>query len=365
MKKKDYVTRFFNSKIVKEILTRTNITAEEKNKIDEFFNDHDFNKERDNFKRYTIWLNMNKLNWKELNLQLKEHNRMSEPYFCILYGEVDGKFKWNSYTEKAIRNCKNTKEYWISRGVTDEKIIKENISIIQKERSSKRTIESNINGTVRRKEIWLNRGYTEEQAKQKVSSIQKRDTSFYIEKYGIVDGMQRYLESSNKRKNTWRNKSEEEIIEHARKTLGATYNKNGQEAQAINLFIEQNNLTEDKYYFRYGPPKEQHYEIIPNCGYRRYDLAVFDKETNKLVIIFEFHGPIHINFSDYNYITANTNITINGKELPFLGTYSKVFTNDYIKKHHIQTKYPDVIYCVAWLDNLKNKDLKIDKLKCK
>lgn len=117
----------------------------------------------------------------------------------------------------------------------------------------------------------------------------------------------------------------------------------------------------------FGSPKNQFIQLIPNLGYRRYDLAVFSDETlANLEIILEYHGPGHINFSDYHPLLENEYITINGKKLLHLGTYSTAYKNDLAKKTFIQDNYPGVKYIVMWYDDLKNKRFKIDELyKCK
>jgi hypothetical protein len=129
--------------------------------------------------------------------------------------------------------------------------------------------------------------------------------------------------------------------------------------QAVNLFIKQNKIDPEKCMF--GSPDSQFYQWIPDVGFRRYDLAVFsDASKTELKIIMEFHGPGHINFSDYSPAMKNqTIISKSGKELPHLGTYGKSYTNDYIKRKHILEKYNSVQYCVYWVEDLKNKNLRI------
>lgn len=131
--------------------------------------------------------------------------------------------------------------------------------------------------------------------------------------------------------------------------------------QAINGFITTNNISVLN--CRFGPPSEQFWQHIPEVGYRRYDLAVFEDSTcTKLKYIFEFHGPGHINFSDYRPELEHEMITIDGKKLAFLGTYGSSYKNDLTKREHILNNYPDVKYIVMWADDLKFRRFTIEQL---
>ena len=73
----------------------------------------------------------------------------------------------------------------------------------------------------------------------------------------------------------------------------------------------------------------------------------------------EYHGPGHINFSDYSPEMKNAIITVNGTKLPHLGTYGNSYENDMIKRNHILKKYPHCKYYVFWNENLKEKEFKV------
>jgi hypothetical protein len=55
-------------------------------------------------------------------------------------------------------------------------------------------------------------------------------------------------------------------------------------------------------------------------------------------------------------------ISVNGKELEHLGTYGNVYQNDMAKRMHIINNYPNVKYCVMWVNDLTEKRFKIEQL---
>ena len=171
-------------------------------------------------------------------------------------------------------------------------------------------------------------------------------------------GEQKFLDSKNRRKKTWESK---DLIDHGRRAVPKTYNPAGQEMQAIYGFLDANNIPQIN--CKFGSPKEQFWQYIPTVGYRRYDLAVFSDATQQqLKYIMEFHGPGHINFSDFAPELEHEQITVNGKKLAYLGTYGQSYHNDFHKKHHIVDNFPEVVYIVMWVDDLKNRRFKINEL---
>jgi len=81
------------------------------------------------------------------------------------------------------------------------------------------------------------------------------------------------------------------------------------------------------------------------------------------MIIVEFHGIGHINFSEYKEEMKDKIININGRQLIHLGTYGKVFDNDMIKRNYILTKYPWVEYYIIWTEDLINENFKKNALR--
>lgn len=355
--------RFLNYKSVKSVLNRTNISKKEEHVIDEFFKVHNFRAEQDSFKRYATWLNQGKDNWAELNNELTKHKRMSVEYFVVLYGKESGTEKWNTHVNTIIKNLDTLVEYWVNRGHSEHEA-KIKISEIQRARSKKALKNRNhAECSVRCREYWVKKGHTLGEADKLVSDSQRRDLSYFVSAYGDTEGIKRHASSIKRRKHTWKNKSHDELVNHAKKTLPKTHNPCGQEMQAIRMFIEQNDIKECNATLMYGSPIDQFFQWLPNIGFRRYDLAILD-DKNEPCIIFEYHGPGHINFSDYTNDIHDEIFSVNGRKLYFLGTYGSAFYNDLYKKKHIEHTYPSAIYCVAWEENLKNKDMRIENIKC-
>ena len=124
-----------------------------------------------------------------------------------------------------------------------------------------------------RPEYWIEKGYQELEAIDIIKKMNTRDVEYYVNKYGYEKGLLKYNKLNEKKKETWKNKTTDELVNHARKTAPKSYNESGQEMKVIQDFIKANNL--HNYYSRYGSPKDQYWQYIPGIGYRRYDLAVF------------------------------------------------------------------------------------------
>ena len=303
------------------------------------------------------WIKMGVEDLIERERLLLSYDRMSKEYFKVLYGDRDGVDRWNKVTAKARTNLPTSKEYWERKGFknAEQKVIEhQKLAAAASAKNRDHRLYS-----IRCKEYWMNQGYDEEEAIEILGRSQTRGLPFYIEKYGSRVGRRRYQAVLKKRIQTWEKKSIEEKQEHYLKTLPSEFNPNGQEIQAIRMFIDQNNISEKCCMF--GAPKDQFYQWIPNHGFRRYDLAVFESDEKKeLTCIMEFHGPGHINFSDYLVEMENEVIkSEKGIPLPHLGTYGDSYKNDFIKRKHILDNYPGVRYYVFWISDLKNKDLRI------
>lgn len=202
-------------------------------------------------------------------------------------------------------------------------------------------------------DYWEKRGFSVEDAQNIISTLHRRDVTYFVNKYGFKRGLEIFDKSKLKRRETWKNKSREEIIAHAKKTCPRS-GLSKTEILAIERFIKQNNL--QKYSLKFGNPREQFWQQIPNHGFRRYDFAAFDDDNN-LKIVFEYHGLFHTKEKckddEICYFLGNTktNIKIN-----------ETYLNDNIKFKHINDNFPDVIYCVAWKEDLTG-DLTIAKLR--
>jgi hypothetical protein len=364
--KKSNIERFYAYKIIKTIfgdnfkLTDTQLL--EFNNWMEYY--PDIRKNLDWIRQISIWIQNDMGNWAERIEKLKNigiHRNTKESYI-LRHGEELGIKLYLENCNKINKNLPNSTDYWIKYGFSMEES-KLKILEFQKEMSRRSVIKKEENGghkqfSCRCIEFYINKGKTVEEAQNIISNLQKRDLDFFQIKYGEDEGFKKFEESKNKRDKTWDKKDKKE---HALKALPFTYNENSQEIKAIENFIISNNI--NKKLCKYGAPKDQFFQIIPNIGFRRYDLAIFKDENHKFLdIIMEYHGPGHINFSEYDPILENEYITIDGRILTHLGTYGAAYKNDKIKKNHILNTYKDVKYVVIWYKDYKNKRFIIDEL---
>lgn len=94
-----------------------------------------------------------------------------------------------------------SREFWIERGCSIEQA--------DYERNSRRPI---------RKEYWIKKGYSEQESIKKVSESQSTfSLEKCIEKYGLLDGTNRWTIRQKKWQNTLKNKTENDIIEMNKK----------------------------------------------------------------------------------------------------------------------------------------------------
>jgi hypothetical protein len=359
MIKQIYIERFLNIKQVRTILVDYLLSPEQEDGLLAYFDIYGYRNSQDRYSRLAWFI---KQGIHDLILQeniLLTHKRMSSEYFCVLYGETRGKLKWDTNMLKVKDYFPSRQIYWTNLGYSDSDA-KVKVQEHQRKSSAARSKDYQ-QYSVRCTEYWLAKGYNMVSAKSLVSEKQRRGLQFYVDKHGLEDGTKRYAAACDKRKKTWKEKSSEDRAAHYLKTLQKTFNKDGQEMQAINLFLEQNSINIEN--CRFGPACDQFYQWIPSVGFRRYDLAVFsDSSRSKLRCIMEFHGPGHINFSDYKDELSDKIMEINGKALRHLGTYGNSYRNDNIKKNHILTTFPDVKYYVFWNSDLKTGILKINDL---
>lgn len=357
---KDVIKFFTQCRAVREILgNNINLSSEQKNNIVHFFSEFpDGDRSMIWRKNLASWINQGLDNWIQRRYQLKQCTSNSIEWHRLMYGD-----QWETYYQNhqaQIRSrLPSRTEYWIKLGLTPAEAVKK---VKESQRKKGNAAAKKLSGTsmytVRSMEYWKRKGYSVEEAQRTVAALQKRDLDFYINRFGLEEGTARFTAANSKKKNTWRTKNKNE---HARKTLPKSFNPNGQEMKAITNFLRVNEI--DPRFCKYGSPKDQFFQYIPDVGYRRYDLAVFDNEHHsKLKCILEFHGPGHINFSDYRLELENEPITINGKKLAHLGTYGAAYHNDKAKRDHILTTFPDVIYLVMWYEDFYNGRYRIDEL---
>jgi hypothetical protein len=356
-----YIRKFLNIKVVKKILSDILLTPEQESGLLDYFDLRGYRKSQDHFMRLAWFLKQGYSDVISREFDLLKHERMSVEYFCILYGAELGLKRWNNNLSKIKDYFPSRKIYWTNQGFTEAEAI-EKVRNHQIMASGSSRNKNHRKCSVRCVEYWEKKGYDKESAEVLVTTYQARGLPFYIEKYGTIEGAIKYRYACNKRKQTWKNKTQDERSAHYLKTLQKSFNINGQEMQAVNLFIEQNNINRENCMF--GAPTEQYFQWIPTAGFRRYDLAVFaDSAKKELLCIMEFHGPGHINFSDYKEELSNKIIEVDNKPLPHLGTYGDSYRNDNIKKNHILNTFTGTKYYVFWNNDLKNRNFKINELR--
>lgn len=301
------------------------------------------------------WIKYGQSNWIELYHKSKKVAPNSKAWFDVMYGVYADELyetRCNNLAEKLPSSL----IYWTNLGYNDEEAI---VKRSEHQKFALKDVVTTRENSVRCIEYWLKTGLSPEEAQLKVKKMQGRDADYFIELYGVVPGMIRYDEMCQKRKTTWESKDKKA---HGKKTAPkGNWNPTGQEMTFITKFLLKNNISMTL--CKFGKPSDQFHQYIEGVGQRRYDLAVFEDESHtKLKLVLEYHGPIHVNFSDYDPALKDEIITINNKKVPRFGTYGKVVTNDMAKKEHIKCQFPNAHYIVVWHKDLINERFDLDEL---
>ena len=363
-KKEPVWTKFIRYPGIDAIIKDVEVTDVIKNDVDLFFQDRYWKKHRKLSVMIANWIKLGIGDWENRYLKLLEIGISSNTAaaYLLRYGDDVGKELHHQTSLKKIKHFKNRQSYWITQGF-DENEAKIKVSEVQRQLNQKAVLAQKNDSSWKMKhpgfkEYWIKNGMTELAASGMISMLQKRDQSYFVAKYGEEDGLFRFSESKKRRRTTWESKDK---VVHAISTTPTSFNISGQEMLAIKSFILANNINER--HCKFGSPRDQFWQVIKDTGYRRYDLAVFEDESHqKLKLVFEYHGPGHINFSDFSEIIRHNKITINDRELMHLGTYGEAYDNDQAKRQHIVNNYPDVLYIVMWTDDLIKRRFLIDEL---
>jgi hypothetical protein len=350
-----------------DILGNEDLTDDTKTQLQEFFTEHNWKRHRKLAPLLAHWIKLKVANLAERYDQLCQIGIYTlNKQACILrYGEEQGLLVWYELAVKKKKCLKNSRLYYADKGLSEDEIT-ETISQIQTLRNQKAQVAQKNDTTWKSRhtgfvDYWIAQGHSETKAAEIVSIIQTRDLNYFVTKYGEKEGTKRFEQIKAKRRNTWTKKDK---VDHARKTTPQKYNPQGEEIKAIKAFLLANNI--DIKCCKFGSPKDQFWQNIPNVGFRRYDLAVFhDTDHKSLKLIMEYHGPGHINFSDYRDEMENEVIMISDRKLYRLGTYGASYKNDLAKKTHIIDTFPGVQYCVMWRHDWKAKKVLINELRCK
>ena len=353
--RKDAFQRFYGSKGVRTILGEEHKPKpEELSALEDWFSMYPVDKSRDWFENIARWIALGVYDFVERRCKLNSLAKMSEEAFVIRYGHDEGVKQFRHWMD--TRASVWTKEYWLRLGLTEDQATT-NITQYQKE-NSKKGLSKRGPYSCRNYEFYVRRGMNEDEAKQKIAASQRRDLDFYRRKYGEEDGTKRFEDAKKRRQVTWETKDR---VQHGTLTAPKSFNENGMEAQAINLFLDQNSLRH--YHAMHGKPIDQFSVLIPGLGIRRYDLALFDPTKDRLVLIFEFHGPTHINFSHFDEILRDECVWDDkGRLLPYRRTFGQMYDNDLAKRQYIEETYPDAQYLVGWVTDFQKKDFTIANL---
>lgn len=113
----------------------------------------------------------------------KEKEKRSLDNFLLIYGEKQGKIKYNNYLLLCKQNISNksssfykrksiwSKEYWVSRGYSEEQAI-EQIKQHQKKNGKKANLNRKPESRTTNLNYWLSKGYDEDTAKEKLRERQ-------------------------------------------------------------------------------------------------------------------------------------------------------------------------------------------------
>jgi hypothetical protein len=182
------------------------------------------------------------------------------------------------------------KEYWISRGYTEQESQKLALETKKKNNiaGNKNSCDRNENeiraNSKRCKEYWILRGFSEEEAKQLISELQITfSLEKCIDKYGFEEGTERWKERQKKWQNTLNSKpiEEREKINKKKKPIIGPISKAEKE-----LFEHLKNL---------GIAVDKQFSLSRNDGrWYHYDIVY----NNKII---EFNGDYwHANPKKYN-----------------------------------------------------------------
>ena len=298
---------------------------------------------RDWYNSVMFFVKYNLDNYVERIKKLKQINNSTLESFIIRYGNNVGNEKYNK------ANVEKTKHL-----IHDSKI--------QKDRSlkSKATKKGNRDHSIRCKEYWIKKGFTENQSINIVSSLQKRKWDD---------------ESKKKYKNTFNNKSKEEIKNinlkkgHSIKSIMARgYTREEAEILSICYYKKRNSRSKiSQEYFNsiirdfnkievfYFNDHQYEYSID------RYNVDFYDKETKTVI---EFYGdywhgnPTKYNLTDKVYKKTVSEIQEYDKKRKFIIENDKQVNNFFIiwESEYRKNKNECVKLTKKLLKELRNKN---------
>ena len=222
--KDDYLLSFIKKKVVVEYLDGRQLTPMQLKNLEILLINYDYT---EFYYKETVAIDL-VLNFDKNHIErYEEFKKTTFPtldYFKARYGEKNGVRRHKDHIDNisilSRNNFSNCEEYWITRGYT-----KTEATELVSEEQRKRSIiaKENFNGlTCRNEEFWIKKGYSELDAKNFVKTIQTRDLSFFVNKYGDDEGNIKYHNMIQKRIDEW-NKKPDYIKEEINKSKGRTY----------------------------------------------------------------------------------------------------------------------------------------------
>jgi len=181
------------------------------------------------------------------------------------------------------------KEYWINKGFTYEEA-KLKIQNLYSSSSKKFHNEIKINGgeflTVRQLKYWINKGLSTEDAQEQLQKIQdKRSLKYFIEKYGVKEGTEKFNKTIKKWLDTLNNKSDEEKQKILIKKLKRTKKYSSISIKLFDSIIEffkNKNIIFKKIHY-----KENEFFLY---DYDEKKIYFYDFTIKDLNLIIEFNG---------------------------------------------------------------------------
>lgn len=246
---------------------------------DHFKTQEDYERYRDNLKK-----SKNTEEFKK-NQSIAIKKSFTEQHWIDKLGEEEGKKKYLSLIEKSRKSLIKVRE-----SLTKEEIQKNSIFCIPH---------------------WISKGFTKEEAIEKIKLLQSRGKSFFIEKYGEKDGLERWKQ----RTKNWRNsfeKNDQDAINQKRKDNASEgrYTENFlkySDLKVLNFYLLKFKFDNEEF-LKFGLTKQK--SITKRWGSSKknyYDILIF-KEMNALEA-FKLEQKIKNDLKQHKFVSQNIKTT--------------------------------------------------------
>jgi very-short-patch-repair endonuclease len=206
------------------------------------------------------------------------------------------KLRKSGKTEEEIKEIKS--KHSKNSAITLEHFKKSNSSKDAKDKHDKWLSTSRTRSNLC-KEYWIERGHSEIEAAEIISKRQMRDLSYYVDKYGEVEGFKRYTNSnklkSSSLENFIRRLGEEDgtkkYLEHKGKTGTASIQEKKMIDLIYNYYLSKKENTDDLFSYK----SKQFVIGIKKEDWAKYEQKCFlvDFCDNKRKKIIEFNGNVY------------------------------------------------------------------------